>query len=471
MSRAHYTLTGLNLMLVVLVCAVGCTPPGPAPEDLQAVAPEPTTAPTGPSRYAVQTRPATPDEEADEAARLKLLKKVPEIDFNNLEFSNVIQFFRDVSHANFHPNWAALQVANVTKDTPISLQLKDVTVECALRQVLLDLSTTTRLGYVIDGGVVDISTKDDLARHTVNRIYPVKDIIARMMDMAPARTARQRGMDMPNLGPEEQALSDLFEAITSAVDRDSWRPTGTVGAIQEVGGMMVITQTPENQRDIANLLASIRESIEKTRLDLGVAIVRLVKADSRKALREAIAKGGDLAPVLRRGDGRAWQLDRCEVEDVLLGQELACSRSPGQPGGYDLKLKTIDRRDGVIEGRLAYDSAWTEGGARQSARDRTSLRIDPARPEVIELIPAGASGGGVVLILWQAQASRQPRPPRLRTSTSLRWACPRGHGCSTPANSGACYADQGLSRSLSFGVGVGGAAMVLGISGRGGGLR
>ena len=57
-------------------------------------------------------------------------------------------------------------------------------------------------------------------------------------------------------GPTRQELVDqIIKLITDTVAPDSWRDAGgSVGSIKELSGQLIVTQTPENQRQLTNLL-------------------------------------------------------------------------------------------------------------------------------------------------------------------------------------------------------------------------
>jgi hypothetical protein len=63
-------------------------------------------------------------------------------------------------------------------------------------------------------------------------------------------------------GPPTRAklVNDLVRLLEETVGADTWRETGgTIGAIRELSGCLVITQTAASQREIAHLLDQLRE--------------------------------------------------------------------------------------------------------------------------------------------------------------------------------------------------------------------
>ena len=63
-------------------------------------------------------------------------------------------------------------------------------------------------------------------------------------------------------GPKRQDLVDaITKLITDTVAPDSWRDVGgSVGSMRELSGQLIVTQTPENQRLLSNLLEQLRET-------------------------------------------------------------------------------------------------------------------------------------------------------------------------------------------------------------------
>jgi type II secretory pathway component GspD/PulD (secretin) len=61
--------------------------------------------------------------------------------------------------------------------------------------------------------------------------------------------------------PTRDAVHEIIHLLIDTVDRLSWREAGgNVGAIRELSGQLIVTQTPENQRQVARLLEQLRET-------------------------------------------------------------------------------------------------------------------------------------------------------------------------------------------------------------------
>lgn len=119
--------------------------------------------------------PASP---ADDKATASLQKRLPEVNFSAIGFSDVTEFLRDVTGENLTVNWRVLEAAGVDRNVPITARLKDITLEQALTHVLKDAGGgSVKLGFGVSNGSIVISTLDDLAQQAPIRAYDVADLL------------------------------------------------------------------------------------------------------------------------------------------------------------------------------------------------------------------------------------------------------------------------------------------------------
>ena len=112
------------------------------------------------SALAVASHAAEPA--ADRVVQAKLRTRVQKLDFDRIELGDVIQFLRDVTGINIHVKWNSLADVGVKSATPVTLHLKDVTIEKVLRLILADLGQTKPLDYAIADGILTVSSREDL---------------------------------------------------------------------------------------------------------------------------------------------------------------------------------------------------------------------------------------------------------------------------------------------------------------------
>lgn len=178
-----------------------------------------------------------------------LRKVVPEVQFDEVPFGEVVGFLRDFAKLNITVNWRALEAAGIDRQAPVTLSLRDVPFEQVLRQILRDVGGgAVRLHYLVEGNVLSITTEEETASVVKTVFYDVSDLM---------------------VGPEGSGLDDiqyakkmdrLIQVICGTIASDSWRDNGGhIGNIAVFNGKLVIAQTPENQKLIAQLLSRLRE--------------------------------------------------------------------------------------------------------------------------------------------------------------------------------------------------------------------
>jgi len=241
---------------------------------------------------------AAGESEADAALRAKLRREIERLNFQEIDFRDVVQFLREYSDANIHVNWRALQAAGIEPNTKVTVEVRKISVKRALDLVLRDVSgaaagADAELRYVIDGGVLTISTKADLAREPIRRVYDIRDLLVPIPDFPGPRIelsdASQSSMqasqgsgstggifDEDTTGSsgrrrreeeektKEELTEDFIKLVQQAIDRDSWGDPdgggGGTGFIQVLNGQLVVTQTAENHQALAELIEKLREA-------------------------------------------------------------------------------------------------------------------------------------------------------------------------------------------------------------------
>ncbi|MFP4104880.1 MAG: hypothetical protein ACLFVU_02225 [Phycisphaerae bacterium] len=231
---------------------------------------------------------ATTESEVNRETRQKLNKRIPQLNFDGIAFKDVIDFLRDVSGVNIYVKWTMLQNAGIDQDTEVTVNLRDITLEKALRTILDDIGgIVTPLSYIIDDGVIEISTAEDLRQNTVTRVYDIRDLIFRVPNFTGPRIDLDQttvGTDTDdddddnglfgnddddddddnngeeNMPSRSELIQGITEVITNTIDRDSWPDRGDTGAVEELHGQLIITQTPENHEKIQQLISQLREA-------------------------------------------------------------------------------------------------------------------------------------------------------------------------------------------------------------------
>lgn len=91
-------------------------------------APVATTNPavTQPPMVPPPTTPRVLPAPSDAEVRAIVTKTLPEVRFDAVAFSDVMDFLRDITGASIFVNWRALEAARINKNTPITVRLRNV---------------------------------------------------------------------------------------------------------------------------------------------------------------------------------------------------------------------------------------------------------------------------------------------------------------------------------------------------------
>lgn len=174
-------------------------------------------------------------------AKVALRRKSKKLNFRNTPFTDVIEKLRKDFDLQIFVKWKQLAGVGIGPDQPVNLSLSDVTLEAAIKLILEDVGTAqSKLSYEIDGGILTISTSDDLDGKMVTRTYDVTSLLA----------IRRRGETRADKAKE------LISMIKTSVSPVSWEQPGA--AIQFMSNKLIITQSKRYHAAISRLLQQMR---------------------------------------------------------------------------------------------------------------------------------------------------------------------------------------------------------------------
>lgn len=201
-------------------------------------------------------------------------KVIRRVDFSDVSLKDAIDFLRDVSDANIHVNWRALKTIGITRDTKVSLKARDVSVARALTLITDQLSVGqdkySSVYWVVDEGVVEISTGEALNHSTRVEVYDITDLllvvpnfIAPSIDLSRTTVGNNANnnasiwgnntgnnntsngdIEGPGIAEQRQKMRDeLVEIIKLSIGDEMWAPEGK-GSVRILGNKLIISQTP-----------------------------------------------------------------------------------------------------------------------------------------------------------------------------------------------------------------------------------
>lgn len=184
---------------------------------------------------------------SNEAKILAALDEPTEVDFTDQPLQDVIDFLKEKHQIEIQLDNRALEDAGQGSDTPITRNIKGITLDSLLDLILGELDCT----YVIHDEVLLITTMTEAENMLTEKVYPVSDL-------AKSTGAPRGGRERPN---DYQLLADV---IRTNIASDSWQCAhqsgpGTISAYPNCGAL-IVAQTWPIHREIERLLTDLREA-------------------------------------------------------------------------------------------------------------------------------------------------------------------------------------------------------------------
>jgi hypothetical protein len=170
-----------------------------------------------------------------ERAILRELNTTRSVEFKGETFQEVINYLSKATGQTIVVPKNILEEAGVTYETPIKLDLKNVSTRSILKKMLADLNLT----YIIKDEAIQITTPERARQTLTTRTYYIGDLLAVVQDY--------RFPAVYNQAAAIQQINSLASMIINSYDPDSWQGRGGPGSITFNPGTMtfVVTQTAE----------------------------------------------------------------------------------------------------------------------------------------------------------------------------------------------------------------------------------
>lgn len=173
----------------------------------------------------------------------KALNKMVSVTFHETPLNEVMDWFQKTTDLNLLVKWPVLKAIGVTESNPITIEIKNLPLEAAFRASLeaVRADGPVQIEFAVKDGILIVTTADDLStsKMLVARVYDVTDIFS---------------------GTVPEQADALIASITQNIAPDTWRPTGSIGSIHYLGGLLTVTQTYHNQCAVKRLLSDLRKT-------------------------------------------------------------------------------------------------------------------------------------------------------------------------------------------------------------------
>lgn len=181
-----------------------------------------------------------------------------EISFQSQRLDDVLDSVRSDVHAGIYVNWPALDRASVHRDALVTVHVHNAKLSEELEAIFKSVEEKedeSKLRYMLDGETLTITTQRDFDEYFDTRRYDVKDLL-------------------PGNEPREKEVSDLEKYVMDHVATAKWKVNGGdthfVISASDLAPVLLITQTPDNQKKIEELFKDLRANPGMYRASPGI---------------------------------------------------------------------------------------------------------------------------------------------------------------------------------------------------------
>jgi 2-phospho-L-lactate guanylyltransferase (CobY/MobA/RfbA family) len=170
------------------------------------------------------------------------LKEPTRFEFLDTPLQDVVETLKDLHQIDIQIHKRALEEEGIPPDSPVTRDLKGISLRSALRLMLGELDLT----YVITDEVLLITTQEEADTQTCVRVYPVADLIGRGGDP----------------GSANRYSESLVKAIKKCIVPNSWDEVGGRGSISTIPPerpeSLVVMQSQRVHEEIGDFLKLVR---------------------------------------------------------------------------------------------------------------------------------------------------------------------------------------------------------------------
>jgi hypothetical protein len=227
--------------------------------------------------WAQSKAPANAPKRAKVPDTLHLLnERIPEVRFQEATLESVIDWLGDFTKLNISVRWSTLKEVGIGKDTPISVQVRNLRLSQVLWLIMNEATHgETKLAYRASGNLLVLSTAEDLNKEMITKIYDVSDLLFKLSQAQPGtffnitqgmqggqsaqgggssgggmfgqgqqNRGQQQGQGQgQGQGQDQTQIRLLMDVITQTVEPDSWRDNGGLGSILPYEHSLIVRNT------------------------------------------------------------------------------------------------------------------------------------------------------------------------------------------------------------------------------------
>jgi hypothetical protein len=184
----------------------------------------------------------------DEAVIERALAQPTQLEFAEKPLRDVVEYLKNHYDIEMQLDKKALEDVGINSDSPVTINIKGISLRSALRLMLRRLSLT----WIVQDEVLLITTPEEFESRVTTKVLDVADIVV-------CRDSNDKPWD---------DYDTLINMITSTIKPTTWDSVGGPGNIAPANlgsaKALVISQTDDVHSQIAETIAKIRAIAKKT---------------------------------------------------------------------------------------------------------------------------------------------------------------------------------------------------------------
>jgi len=182
---------------------------------------------------------ASPDYQQEQRIREALLQPTS-IDMVDMPLEEVAAYLMDAHYIQILLDTQALEDVGASADTPVTMHVKNITLASALELMLQAHDLT----WLVQHGVLLITSNDRASEQVSTRMYPVGDLLTKN-------------------GEKAFDYAPLVNVLTTTIAPTSWHEVGGSGSVVPYNGVLVIAQTEQVHQQAEQLLMGLRRALKQ----------------------------------------------------------------------------------------------------------------------------------------------------------------------------------------------------------------
>lgn len=187
------------------------------------------------------------------------LERPIDLTCSDLPLADFVEQLSKLGNLNIVLDVKALNEAGVGTDTVVTVDAKNLPLKLVMARALRPLDLT----WVVQHGVVSVTSFDDTESRLAIRLYAVRDLGLSFLN-------NEANLDLDGLPTKSRdSFDELIGTIKITVAPDSWDDAGGPGAAMPCvhPPLVVVAQTEEVHEQLAELLARIRRANKARQID------------------------------------------------------------------------------------------------------------------------------------------------------------------------------------------------------------